>query len=70
MRVCLVPRLLIVSGLMCCNMDLYDWLNNFCNFYMAAVVDIVNRHGFTFETCHRNQPNKTKLVLFVPLHSP
>ena len=41
MRVCLVPRLVIVSGLMWYNMDPYDWLNNFCNFYMAAVVGIV-----------------------------
>ena len=28
---------------------------------MAAVVGIVSRYGPSTDTCHRNQPNKSKL---------
>ena len=33
----------------------YDWLNEFYNFYMAALVGIISRYGLTIEACHRNQ---------------
>ena len=35
---------------------------------MAAVVGIVSRRGLTIEACHKNQPNKSKLALYKPLH--
>ena len=34
---------------------------------MVAVVSIVNRCGFSIDVHHRNQPNKSKLVLYKPL---
>ena len=34
---------------------------------MAAIVDIVGRHGIRTEVCHRNQCNMSKLVLYKPL---
>ena len=34
---------------------------------MAAVVDIVSRHGLSIDPCHTNQPNKSKLELYKPL---
>ena len=34
---------------------------------MAAVVDIVSRRGLRIGAHHRNQPNKSKLVLYKPL---
>ena len=34
---------------------------------MAAIVSIVSRHGLRIESHHRNQPNKSKLVLYKPL---
>ena len=34
---------------------------------MAAIVGIVSRHGLRIEACHRNQPNKSKLVLYKSL---
>ena len=40
MCVCPPPRLLIISGVMWCDIDPYDWLNKFYGFYMAAVVGI------------------------------
>ena len=39
------------------------WLNKFFNFYMAVVVNIVSRRRLRIETCHRNQSNKTNLIL-------
>ena len=45
-------------------MDPYGWLNKFYNFYMAAVIGIDSRHGLIIEAHHRNQPYKTKLVLY------
>ena len=30
---------------------------------MVAIVGIIIRCGLTIEVCHRNQPNKSKLVL-------
>ena len=44
----------------------YDWLNKFYKFYMVAVVGIDIRHGLIIKEHHRNQPNKSKLVLCKP----
>ena len=35
--------------------------------YMAAVVVIISRHGIESKAYLRNQPDKTKLVLYKPL---
>ena len=42
LSVCLLPRLLITNGVMWYDMDPHDWLNKFCKFCMAVVVDM---HG-------------------------
>ena len=34
---------------------------------MAAIVGIVSRRGLRIEALRRNQPNKSKLVLYKPL---
>ena len=34
---------------------------------MAAVVGVVGMHGHGIDLCHRNQPNKNKLVLYETL---
>ena len=43
----------------------YDWLNKFCNVYMAPLVNIINRCDIRIEACHRNKPNKSKLSLYI-----
>ena len=65
--VCLPPRLVITSGVMWRDMDPYDWLNKYYSFFMAAIVGIISRRGFRIKAHHRNQPNKSKLVLYKPL---
>ena len=45
-------------------MDLYDWLNKFYNFYMAAVFVFGNGRDLRIEACYRNQPNKSKLMMY------
>ena len=45
----------------------YDRLNKFYSFYLATVVIIVSRNGLSIDMCHRNQDNKSKLVLYKPL---
>ena len=66
--VCMCPplRLLIISDIMWHDMNPYDWLNKFYNFYMTAVV-IISKCGLRIEVCRINQPNKSKLVLYKPL---
>ena len=49
--VCSPPRLLITSGVMCTP---YDWLNKFCNCYMAIVVVIINGRGLGIGTSCRH----------------
>ena len=49
--VCLCPRLLITSGVIC---TLYDWLNKFYNCYMATVAIIVSGCGFGIDMCRGN----------------
>ena len=39
-------------------------LNKFYSFCMTATIRIVIRHGLTFESSHRNQPNRSKLALY------
>ena len=36
---------------------------------MATIVCFVSRCGLSIDTCHRNQPNKSKLVLHKPFLS-
>ena len=43
---------------------MYDWLNKFYNFYMAAVVNIISRCGLSIDAHHTNQRNKSKLALY------
>ena len=62
--VSLPPRLFISNGTIWTQ---HDWLNKFYSFYMTAIVGIVSRHGLAVEAHHRNQPNKSKLVLHKPL---
>ena len=45
---------------------LYDWLNKFYSFYVAAVVGIISRHGLSIDVHHGNQPNKHKPALYKP----
>ena len=52
--VCPPPRLLITSGVMWCDIDPYDWLNNFYGFYMAAVVGIVSGRDVSIHTRRGN----------------
>ena len=37
------------------------------SFYMAAVVILLVVHSHNIAACHRNQPNKSKLLLYNPL---
>ena len=62
--VCPPPSLVLTSGVIWRDMDPYDWLNKYYSFCMAGIVGIVSRHGFRIEACHRNQANKSKLVLY------
>ena len=59
--VCPLPRLVITSGMMRHDMDLYDWLNKFYNFYMTAAVNIISRHGLTTELKHIMETNLIKV---------
>ena len=56
------PRPLITSGVI---WALYDWLNKFYSFYMAAVVIINSECCLRLKACCRNQPNKSKVVLYM-----
>ena len=62
--VCSPPRLVITGGMI---WTPYDWLKKYYNFCVAAIVGIVSRHGLRIEAHRRNQPNKSKLVLYKPL---
>ena len=46
-----------------------DWLNKFCIFYIAGIVDIISRCGIRFKVHahHKDQPNKSKVALYNPL---
>ena len=57
------PRLLITSGMI---WTPHHRLNKFYSFYMAVIVGITSMHGLIIKTCHRNQPNKSKLALYKP----
>ena len=45
---------------------LYDWLNKFYSFCIAAVVGILSRHGLSIYVHHEDHPNKHKLALYKP----
>ena len=57
----LPPKLLVTSGV---NTTPCDWLNKGYSFCMAAVVVIGDGRGLRIEMCCRNQPNKSKLLLY------
>ena len=61
MCVCPPLRLLITSDMIWTS---YNWLNKFYNFYVADIVSIISTCSLTIEACHRNQLNKSKLVLY------
>ena len=69
-RVCgqvrLLLRLLMTRCVIWHDIKPVWWLNKYYNFYMAAIVGIVRRRGFTIEAHHVNQPNKSKLELCKP----
>ena len=43
-------------------MDSYDWLKEFCSFYMAVIIG--SERGLRIKVHHRNQPNRNKAVNF------
>ena len=53
--------------MMWCDIDPYDWLNEFYGFYMAVVVDIASGRDVSIDTHRGNQTNKSKLALYKPL---
>ena len=46
------PRLLMSSGVIWHDMILYDWLNKFDGFYMAAIVNMISRHALSIDVHH------------------
>ena len=54
LRVCPPPRLLIISGVMWCDIDPIRLVNKFYGFYMAAVVGIISGRDVSIYTCHGN----------------
>ena len=50
---CSPPKLLIIGGMI---WALYDWLNKFYSFYMAAIVDNISGRGPSIDVYHTNQP--------------
>ena len=54
------PRLLITNGVI---WTLYDRLNKFYSFYMAAVVISGSKRDLRIEAHCRNQPSKIKFAL-------
>ena len=53
----------IASGVMCGDVDPIKLDKQVLQLLLAAVVSIVTRCAPNTDTCHRNQPNKNKLVL-------
>ena len=52
--VCPPPRLLITSGVLCCDIDPYDWLNKLYGFCMAAVVSTGSGRDVSIYTRHED----------------
>ena len=68
--VCPPSKLFITSGVIYHHNRLHMiGLNKFFSFYMAVVVSIVSRHGLSIDEHHRNQPNKSMLVQYMPILS-
>ena len=61
MCVCVPLKLFTTSGII---WILYDWLNTFYSFYMAAIVVIISRCGLRGEAYYKI---KTKLMLLYPV---
>ena len=61
MCACLPPRLSITSGIMCLDMDLIWLVKQALQLLHGS---IISRCGFTIEVYQRNQPNKSKLLLY------
>ena len=53
--------------MMWCDIDAYDWLNKFCGFYMATIIGNISGQDVSMHIRRKNQPNKSKLVLYKPL---
>ena len=64
--VCPPPRLLITNGVM---QTQYHWLNKLYSFYMAAIIGIISRRGLSIDVHCRNQYNRNKLKMHIPLFS-
>ena len=47
-----------------CEMDWYDWINKFYNFYVAAIGGIISGCGLNIDACYRNQANRSRVVLY------
>ena len=61
--VCPPQRLVITSAVI---WTPYDWLKKYYSFCMAAIVSIVSRHCLRIKARCRNQPNKSKLLMYKP----
>ena len=46
-------------------MDPYDWLSKFYSFYEAIVIGIVSSRGLIIDARYGNQPNKSKLAVYM-----
>ena len=62
--VCVSPHEAIISYVI---QTMYDWLNKFYSFYIAAVVSSVSRCDLSIDVCHRNRPNKSNTVKAITL---
>ena len=64
--VCVHPRrLLITSGVIWLDMDTILLAKQVLQFHIISVVIITSGSGLIIEVHHRNQPNKSKLVLYM-----
>ena len=63
MCMCPSPRLSIINGVI---WTPYDWgvgINKLYGFYMATIVGTVSSHGLSIDAHHRNQHNRSELVM-------
>ena len=57
--VCLQGYKQLASGVMWCDMNPYDWLNNLYKVYMATIVFVISRYSLRIEVHSRNQLNNS-----------
>ena len=62
--VCPLLMLLITSAMI---LTTYDWLNKSYSFYIATVVIVSGEYSLRIKAHFRNQPNKSKLPLYMLL---